>query len=183
MCTYKGKQLGLGTRRGLWGNSLRASCESVLGGGPGYPTMSAGCLYSDCLGGRDGLPRATGAKGRPGDAQCGRGAGPPRGPLESVISHQNVYLIDFVFISFGNCQNSSSLCQPGQQDVLISIWVKVFNENSAKMAVIFWLSPMKVMVLIKTRYSYSAKSNSNSHPRRAYSRTISFAHFFTSLVF
>lgn len=84
MCTYKGKQLGLGTRRGLWGNSLRASCESVLGGGPGYPTMSAGCLYTDCLGGRDGLPRATGAKGRPGDAQCGRGAGSPRGPCGGV---------------------------------------------------------------------------------------------------
>ena len=70
--------------------------------------------------------------------------------LESVISHQNVHLINFIFISFGNCQNSSSLCLPGQWDVLISIWVKVINENSAKIAIIFWLSPMKVIVLIKT---------------------------------
>lgn len=77
--------------------------------------------------------------------------------LESVISHQNVYLIDFIFISFGNCQNSSCLCQSGQWDVLILIWVKVFNENNAKMAIIFWLSPMKVIVLIKTCYSYSSK--------------------------
>ena len=70
--------------------------------------------------------------------------------LESVISHQNVHLINFIFISFGNCQNSISLCLPGQWDVLISIWVKVINENNAKMAIIFWLSPMKVIVLIKT---------------------------------
>lgn len=77
--------------------------------------------------------------------------------LESVISHQNVYLINFIFISFDNCQNSSSLCQSGQQDVLISIWVKVFKENTAKMVTIFWLSQMKMIVLIKTCYSHSSK--------------------------
>lgn len=46
MCMYEGKQLGPGARRGLGGDSLRASCESVLGARPCYPTMSAACTLT-----------------------------------------------------------------------------------------------------------------------------------------
>lgn len=73
MCTHKGKQLGLGARRGLWGDSLRDPCESVLGARPLATRLSAECLYTDCFRGRDGLPGAAGAKGRPGDTHRRRG--------------------------------------------------------------------------------------------------------------
>lgn len=70
------------TKENSWGWGPEGGCGETVSGppaslfwerGPGYLTMSAGCLYTDCLGGRDGLPRAAGAKGRPGDAQCGWG--------------------------------------------------------------------------------------------------------------
>lgn len=74
MCTHKGKQLGLGARRGLWGDSLRDPCESVFGSpSPWLPD----CLQNACtlIASEEGMVclEAAGAKGRPGDTHRRRG--------------------------------------------------------------------------------------------------------------
>lgn len=83
--------------------------------------------------------------------------------LESVMFNQNFNLINFIFTSFDNCQNSSS-CEmanpPSLRPARCIIWVRVFNKITAKMAfffLFFRLSQIKIIMLVTICYSHLRK--------------------------
>ena len=65
--------LGAGGQKGAGGRQSQGLLRVHFGSEALLPDYVCS-FYTDCLGGRDGLPRATGAKGRLGDAQHGEGA-------------------------------------------------------------------------------------------------------------
>lgn len=67
MCTYKGKQLGLGARRGGCGRQSQGPLRVCFWERrPWLPDWLQECLYTDCFRGRDGLPGAAGGEGKTG---------------------------------------------------------------------------------------------------------------------